>query len=81
MSHRSAFVILAKLLEPTRLEKRTTHVRVFGWQRNESDSRHYDEIAVRSVPCGRLHDRPVASSVSHESRSMFVRIRKMVNYA
>ena len=49
--------------------------------RNESDSRHYDEIAVRSVPLWAVHDRPMASSVSHESRSMFVRTRKMVNYA
>ena len=38
-----------------------------------------DLIAVRSVSA--VHDWPMGSSVAYESYSMFVRTRKMVNYA
>lgn len=38
-----------------------------------------DKIAVRSLHG--VHDRPMVPSVNYESCSMFLRTRKMVNYA
>ena len=86
MSHRSAFVILAKLLDPTRLETRTKESNICASIRVANSNAQWkwflSRTGLRSDPLfAEVHDQPMASSVSHESYSMSVRTRKMVNYA
>ena len=84
MSHRSAFVILAKLLEPTRLETRTKESNICASIRVANPNAQWKWFLswtrLRSDPFG-VHDRPMVPSVNYESYSMSVRTRKMVNYA